>query len=192
MDNAARNPPKGTIVNLVTDESFKFPFNPTVLEESIEASYARAAVIGLSHQRLSYVGTGNWTYPIELYLSQMAIDLRRGEAGHAPYVATTIKNFLASLMFPVGSEDHNYVGTPRILFIWPRTVSIVGRIVGKMSFMHRAFSSRSGAPLIMVAKFSIEEDRDTMILMDEVREYGAQHYLGGNTSPRDEVVEGSD
>lgn len=188
------NPPKGMLVNLATNERFRFPFNPTYLEETIQANFVRMSVPGLSHERLSYSGTSNKTIPLELFLSQLGIDTKRGEAGSPPYVATTIKNFLESLVYPQGGQDgidgvtH---GTPRVLFIWPRMISMVARVT-KIQFLHRSFSSRTGATAVLVANLTLEEDRDSRLLMDEVRERGGQHYQGAVPSEGSEIAVGGE
>lgn len=188
------NPPRGMLVNLSTNERLRLPFNPSYLEETIQANYARLAVPGLSHQRLSYSGTSNKTIPLELFLSQLGIDARRGEAGSPPYVDTTIKNFLESLVYPAGGPDGvdgGTHGTPRVLFIWPRMLSMVARVV-RMQFLHRSFSVNTGATTVLVAKLTLEEDRDTRLLMTDVRERGGQHYQGGVPSEGSEIAVGGE
>lgn len=184
------NPPKGMLVNLVTNERFKFPFNPTILEETVEARFARISVPGLSHQRLQYSGTSNKKIPLELFLSQMAIDMKRNQVGQEPFVATTIKNFLESLIYPQGG-DSVQSGTPRVLFIWPRMITMVARVM-KIQFLHRQFSVNTGATTILVAKLDLEEDRDIALLMSEVRSGGGQHYQGGIPEGGSEIAVGGE
>jgi len=183
------NPPKAMIVNLATNERFRLPFNPTVLEEAVEARFNRVSVPGLSHQRLQYQGTSNKTIPLELFMSQLSVDLRRERVGESPYVATTMKNFLESLVYPQGDRESGQQGTPRILFVWPRMVTIQARVT-KITFLHRQFSSNTGATTMLVAKLTLEEDRDMAILMAEVREQGGQHYQGGIPEEGSEIAIG--
>lgn len=185
------NPPKGMLVNLSTNERFKFMFNPSFLEETIEARFARVNVPGLSHQRLQYSGTSNKTIPLELFMSQLAVDLKRGQVGVAPYVATTMKNYLESLIYPQGDAESGQQGTPRILFIWPRMITMVARVM-KIQFLHRQFSINTGATTMLVAKLSLEEDRDLALLMSEVREGGGQHYRGGIPDSGSEIAVGGE
>lgn len=184
------NPARAMIVNLATNERFTVQFNPTVLEESLDVRFARIDVPGLSHQRLQYQGTGNKTIPLELFMSQLGADLRRGRAGEPPYVATTMKNFLESLAYPQGTSESGQQGTPRILFIWPSMITMVCRVV-KISFLHRQFSVRTGATTMLVCNLTVEEDRDMAILMDDVRQRGGQHFQGGIPSGGSEIIIGN-
>lgn len=172
MDRLLQEPPKCFLINLVDNDRWIAPFNPTTLEESLKVNYRRIQVPGLSHERLQYQGTGNKTIPLEFFISQMAQDGRYG---------TDLDNILAdkawleSLAYPAADIDFGYVGTPRVLFVWPTVIRLVGRITS-VDFMHRQFQIESLTTTMLVARLDFEEDRDMRILMNEVREYGAEHF----------------
>ena len=172
MSSLDAEPPKASLINLTTGDEFRFQFNPETLEEAVEAKYNRITVNGLSHERLSYKNTGNNVFPIELYMSQLMQDVKAGRGGSRPYVATERKRWLQSLVYPAQDPDYGYVGPPRVLFIWPRMVRIIGRVT-KIHFLHRSFSNRTLATTQLVAQLSIEEDVEQQRLMDEVLRIGS-------------------
>lgn len=165
-------PPRASLHNLTTGDEYEFQFNPQAFDEKWEAKYNRIQINGLSHERLSYKNTSNDVIPLELYLSQLAQDTQSGEGGSRPCVATEQKRWLQSLVFPAESPDYGYVGPPRILFIWPRMVRLIGRII-RVSFLHRAFSNRTLVTTQIVARLEFEEDVAQRRLMDEVLRVGS-------------------
>lgn len=170
MNAAQITPPRCSIVNVVTSERFDFQFNPTSLEEARQVAYSRAETSGLSHQRMFYKNTGNREIPVEIFMSQIAQD-SDGLRGQASFEGK--KRFLESLIYPVGDlGSPSFQGPPRILFVWPCVISIVGRVTN-LKFMHRSFSPRTGATTMLVANMTIEEDRDTMLRMETVRRGGS-------------------
>lgn len=179
MASVDSRPPRASLINLETNDEYPFLFNPETLEEAFEAKYDRIAPIGLSHERLSFKNTGNDTIPIELYLSQLAQDSLAGQGGSRPFVGTQQKRWLQSLVYPVESQDYAFRGPPQVLFIWPRVLRLVGRIM-KVSFLHRAFSPRTLATTQLVARLAFEEDVSRRRLMSDVLR------LGSETAERDE------
>lgn len=168
-----QEPPKVFLVNLETNERWDAMFNPTTLEESLEVKFNRLSIQGLSHERLQYTNTGNKTVPLEFFLSQTYIDQRFGAN---TFDIFEDKAFLESLGYPAADIDFSYQGTPRVLFVWPGVLRMVGRIVGEISFLNRTFNTNDGKVTVLVANLDFEEDRDFRILMDEVREHGGQRY----------------
>jgi Contractile injection system tube protein len=172
MEILNQQPPKCFLINLVNNDRWEAPFNPQSLEESLRVNYRRIQVPGLSHERLQYRNTGNKTIPLEFFISQMAQDAQFG---------TELDNILAdkawleSLAYPAADIDFGYVGTPRVLFVWPTVIRLVGRITS-FSTMHRQFQVESLTTTMLVARLDFEEDRDMRILMNEVKEHGAEHY----------------
>ena len=172
MSSLDSDPPKGSLINLTTGDEFQFQFNPATLEEAFEAKFNRKQINGLSHEPMSYKNTSNNVIPLELYMSQLMQDVKAGHAGSRPYIATERKRWLQSLVYPAESPDYGYVGPPKVLFIWPRMVRIIGRVT-KVGFVHRAFSNRTLATTQLVARLSIEEDVAQRRLMDEVLRIGS-------------------
>lgn len=188
MDILNRVPPKGMLVNLKTNERFRFQFNPETLQETIAAKFNRIDIPGLSYQRLQFTGTQNETIPIELFMSQLGQDGETLQAGTRPYIATDRKRFLQSLLYPAQSEDFGFQGSPRVLFIYPRTISLIGRVT-RIQLTHRQSSANTLATTILVARLDFEEDADMSRTMEDVREYGAEHYRGGLPSDDAEQTE---
>lgn len=181
-----RAPPKGMLVNLSTNERFRFQYNPETLQETISAKFNRIDPPGLG-QKLQYTGYTNETIPLELFMSQLGQDVQALKAGAQPYVATDRKRFLQSLLYPVGGEDFSFQGSPRVLFIYPRTINLVGRIT-KIQLTHRQSGNRTLATTILIARLDFEEDSDATRTMQDVGEYGAEHYCGGLLG--DDIEEG--
>lgn len=170
MSHLGLRPPRAALVNLATNETLRFLFNPQTFEEKIEPIYAKQAPVGLSHQRLQYTGTQNNIIPIELYLSQLHQDALTGTAGSTPTILEQ-KAWLQSLCYPAEISDVGYGGPPRVLFVWPQVIRLQGRIKSA-SFLHREFSNRSLATIQMVAKLEFEEDADSRKTMEDVKVSG--------------------
>lgn len=172
LGSADARPPRAMIVNLATQEEYPFLFNPQTLDEKFEAKYNRIEVQGLGYERLSYKNTSNNVIPIELYLSQLAQDKIAGQAGSRPFVATSQKKFLQSLVYPTENQDYGYAGPPQVLFVWPRMVRMVGRVT-RLSFMSRSFSPRTLAATQLVATIEFEEDVERRRVMEDVQRLGS-------------------
>ena len=162
-----QRPDRAELVNL-TDRSFlPFLINPQTIEERLEVNYKRQPPIGLSHERLQYKNTGNTTYPIELYMDQHMIDRFMPDPINQPDVLQR-KNWLKSLCYPVSDQDYSRIGPTRVLFNWPNTFRVVGRITGQVTFLHREFNYQNLKTRVLVANFTIEEDLDSRVLMNDV------------------------
>jgi hypothetical protein len=185
MDMLAETPPRCFLINLSNNDRWEAPFNPTSLEESLRVNFRRIQVPGLSHERLQFQNTGNKTIPLEFFLSQMAQDEKFGTELDG---ILSDKAWLESLCYPAADLDFGYSGSPRVLFVWPSVIRLVGRI---MSFetMHRTFAVGSMTTTLLVARLDFEEDRDMRILMNEVREIGAEHYRERTPDEFDEGIE---
>lgn len=171
MASLDSRPPSASLINLSTNERYDFLFNPQSFDEKFEAKYDRTQIIGLSHERLSYKNTSNNVVPLELYLSQLAQDQRTGTAGSSPTIMSQ-KAWLQSLVYPASSQDFGYVGPPQVLFVWPGSARMIGRIT-KVSFLHRAFSNRNLHSTQIVAKIEFEEDVERRRLMEDVQRNGS-------------------
>jgi hypothetical protein len=172
MGATSVRPPRAMLVNLDTQEEYEFLFNPQTLDEKLEAKYNRIEIQGLSHERLSYKNTSNNIIPIELYLSQLSQDVIAGVGGSRPYIATAQKKFLQSLVYPTDNQDYGFVGPPKVLFVWPRMVRMIGRIT-RVSFMSRSFSPRTLAATQIVATLEFEEDVELRRSMEDVLRLGS-------------------
>lgn len=171
MASLDARPPPASLVNLTTQEEYEFQFNPQSLDETVEAKYDRANIIGLSHERLSYKNTTNNVIPLELYLSQLVQDRWGNRPGSEPTILAQ-KAWLQSLVYPASSQDFGYVGPPQVLLVWPGVIRTVGRVT-KANFLHRAFSNRNLHSIQIVAKLEFEEDLEYRRLMEEVQLNGS-------------------
>jgi hypothetical protein len=169
MEDLGRVPPKGRLINLQTNEEQVFQFNPTRFVETIAPRYTRISPPGLGHDRLAYENTSSNSIPLDLFMDQLGQDLESGTGGSRPFIPLTRKKFLQALLYPVTRSTP----PPQLLFIWPRMISIVGRIVGPAQFQHQEFASTTGATTRLVVKINIEEDREIGLLMEEVRRQGS-------------------
>ena len=162
---AGQRPPRLTLANLATGDSIEAQFNPAGFEEAIEVNWARLKIPGLSHERLHFVHTGNLKLSLELTFD--ALD-----------PATTLdtilqaRRFLMSLCYPLAGEDVASTSPPRVLVVWPATVSLTC-VVGSLSFKYARFNIQS-VPVQFTARIALEEIRDVRLTSDEVLADGSQ------------------
>jgi len=158
---------KMTISNLETNETLRVLFNPERLEEEIQVSWSKLTVPGLSHQPLQFGYTGNESFSVELFWRAMTpadLELMRQQ-----------RRFLKSLCFPKGGAETIAGGAPpRILFVWPRMLSLTC-IVTAVRFSHEFFN-RYGQARVSRATLAIEEIRDVRITSAEVRDDSSLRY----------------
>ncbi len=190
-------PEKAVLSNLESGERFVFQFNPEVITETIGVNYARHAVPGLGYQILHYVGTGNNSIPLVIYLS--AISAGEGgqgvEAGGAALgalgpvgaVAGTgataaagsagsfdlldKKKFLQSLAYPERTPFGGWKAPPRVMFVWPRVIRMTG-VLTSLKFTHKRFGSDMSTS-VLVAEVKLEEVVGTQRLSSDVRRRGS-------------------
>ena len=180
--NVGGRPPRGMFKNLTNGEEFEFLFNPESISEKVSSKWNKHAVVGMSHEVLSYKNTSNVVLNIELYMSQMAQDEIAGTAASRPLVATERRAFLYSLMYPADSEDYDFQGPPRVLFIWP-TMFRMKCIIVDLDFTHREFSNKTLATTQLIAKLTLEGELDARLLSSVVaRIHTLRHPLEGGTS----------
>lgn len=165
--------PKATLMNTTTQERWEAPFNPSSFELQLRVNYKRTQSPGLSHERLSYQNTGNNVIPLEFFVSQINTDQTMG-SDFADALLDDQK-FLQSLCYPESDIDYGYIGPPRVLFIWPNVITMIGRIT-QLNIMNRSFRSSDLTPIVMAAKLNFEEDLDERILSGDVRNNGGQHH----------------
>lgn len=172
MGVATRFPARGSIVLLdpegqTADREYFFPMNPTELEEAIEVGWNEQRVVGMSHPRLQYTGTGAHKFPaVEFYVSAHALSQETGKNLSANEVLE-FKRFLQSLTVPrAGAQDVVGGAPPRVLFIWPRVISLVC-VVRSVSFRYNRFSAE-GTPLVYTARVAFSEIRDARMTHEQI------------------------
>lgn len=161
-----------SIANLSSGESIDAQFNPSELEEQLEVTWTRQTVPGLSHQPLQYVHTGNVRFPIELNFDALDPTTSIDQVLHA-------RRFLQSLCYPRrGAGDVAGGGPPRVLFVWPRLVSLTC-VITALGLKYTRFSL-DAVPVQFTARVTLEEIRDVRLLSEDVLANGSQR---SGTSP---------
>lgn len=173
LKDAAENPVRGFLVDLNSAAEFEFPMNPEGLEEVISVNWKKQAVIGLSHPILQYAGTGSHSMPaVEFYVDRYQMSREVGkDVTTKEFLA--FKRFLQSLTVPPrGAENVAGGSPPRVLFVWPETVSLVC-IVESVSIRMERFA-HDGSPVAYRARVAFSEIRDSRITSEDVFDDGSQ------------------
>lgn len=151
LTQAASRPPKCLLINSLTGEAMEPMFNPTQVQEQMQARYQRHQAPGLAWEPLHYVGTSNRTFQgVEFYVDRFfaqaqsdAVDIREFRA------------FLRAFMAPPEASAGTPSGAPpRLLFIWP-DVAVMEAIVTELDFQYRQFDAFAGV-LVYTATCSLE------------------------------------
>lgn len=160
----SNTPARMTVTDLQSDETVEVQFNPTELERAIAVNYARKEVLGNSHQEHEFLNVGNQTLRIELfYLAESPAQLDR---------LKDAERFLESLCYP--PEEADAIATfapPRVLMVWPRTLSITARLTSLRIRYQRW--NRFGDPVQFTATCTFEESRIRRLTKQDVRLLGA-------------------
>lgn len=160
MDSLADDPPRVYLVNTSTSDELEAQYNPTELEETFGAEYARQKVVGLSYEVMQFVNTKNYAPKITLVFSSMA-----GVQQHERNKQA--RRFLAAATYPRARPNTmSAAGPPRILFVWPSLISIVC-VITECKFKSTRFNKRM-EPVEMAAEVTIEEIRDVLETSEEV------------------------
>ena len=164
-----QKPIRMSITNISTGDVLTAQFNPTELQEAIQANWSNLRVPGQSHELLQFSHTGNLRYSYALRYSAFAQDTR-GSAPPLPGQTVTqvtidemrrARRFLLSLTYPRrGGNNIPSAGPPRVLFIWPRLVSLTCIVKG-VTFTHQRFNHQ-GESIEYSAQISMEEIRDAV------------------------------
>lgn len=158
-------PPRVRIFNLRTNEGFVMQFNPTQFEEALSVNYGRPQVLGLSHQTLQYLNTGNLQVPMEFFF------LSQDPAAHEG--GKQVKNFLYSLCYPPGGADSVVAGQPpRALVVWPGVLSLTTKLT-QLRIRNQRFN-RQGEVVQFTASCTFEEMRDVRWTSNDARQFGVR------------------
>lgn len=156
------------LVDMATGESRTAQFNPAELNETISVNYTKIVVPGLSHTRKHYINTDDVKYDFELFAH--CLD------GSGPDGLNAIqedRRFLYSLTHPRGAQSIREGGPPRVLFIWPKLISLTCVVTG-LAFNYTMFNAW-GAPVAWKAKVTLEQIRDAFVSSAEIREIDTYH-----------------
>lgn len=162
MISAIVNPPKMQIANVELGTSIEAQFNPTELDEELQALYNRLQVLGLSHQPMQYQGTSNHTFSFELAFR--AID-NQGHSLLADVMAR--RNYLLSLMYPTRTGNG---APPRALFIWPGLAALTCKVTTFKT--KHTFFNKKAYPVYGAIQITIEEIRDVRLYSEDVLKTG--------------------
>jgi len=136
--------PKITLLNLETDELFEVPIRPDALTEQVEVGYSRGQIIGLTHQPLQYVNTGNRKLP------SIAFNVDQHFAGEDEDIMQ-LRHFLMAATV----EEDGAGGPARITFVWPGVITFTG-VITNLSVTHERFGDEGGVTGY-TATVSVEE-----------------------------------
>lgn len=176
LSESLARPRRMYLTDLRTAETFEAQFNPTELEESIDVAYSELGVPGLPHAPLQYSGTSNKKFEFELFVSTHGA-LERG-------LGEDFRRFLESLCYPAAVADTVLTGAPpRVLFVWPRLVSLTC-VIRTLKFRHQRFAIDGGTTRY-VASVSVSEIRDARLTSDDVRRVGTIRSAAAGESSSD-------
>lgn len=168
------NPVRGFLRSLGEEpEEFEFPMNPTRLSEQVEVLWRQQQVIGMSHPRMQYTGTGAWKLPgVEFMVNRYRMaEARKRAISIGEFL--DFKRFLSSLTVPESGTEDIIGGSPsRVLFVWPSVISLTC-VLTNLNITYLKFSIH-GEPLIYTARVGFSEIRDIRMTSSELRKIGSQ------------------
>lgn len=157
-------PERMTLTDLDTDETVEVMFNPSEIKRKVSVNYARKEVLGNSHNEHEYLYTGNQGLSFDLfYLAETPVELAKAEDA---------MRFLESLCYATENpESIAAAAPPRVLIVWPRTLTLTCRVVD-VEFSHQRFN-RYGNTVQWTAKITLDESRLRRLTKQDVRQQGA-------------------
>ena len=148
----------------VQDATIEVMFNPRELKRKIAPNYARQEVLGNTHAEHEYLSTGNQDIDFDLFYNVESIDDLQQ--------SINAMNFLESLVYaPEDPESLVEAAPPRVLLVWPNTLSMTTRLMS-VEFNHQRFN-RFGYTIQWTAKCTWEETRVTRLNKADVRAFGS-------------------
>jgi len=157
-------PTRMTLTDLQTDETVEAMFNPTELQRRVAVNYAKKPVLGNSHQEHEYLQTDNMSLRFDLFfLAETPTELAKLKDS---------ERFLESLCYSDRDpESIAQAAPPRVLVVWPRTLSIVGRVL-TIDINYQRWN-RFGDVTQFTATLAMEESRVRRLSKQDVRLLGA-------------------
>ncbi len=167
QDTLEEDAARMSLVNLATGDRWDAYYNPDKLEEKLGAAYSRLKVPGNSHSNKQFTGTDDLVETFTLVWSANG----KGQDAHQELL--TFRRWMMSLVYPRRAASLvEGSGAPRILFVWPGFMSLTCVVTG-LSFSYPKMS-RAGPPSIMAIDVTAEEIRDTLLLMEDVIDFGTE------------------
>jgi hypothetical protein len=161
----SETPERMTITDLQADESITVQFNPKELKRKLAANYAMKEVLGNSHQEHEYLNTVTQELTFDLFsLVETPEQLAQSEDA---------MKFLESLLYAPANPDSIASGAPpRVLIVWPNTLSLTCRL-GAIEFTHQRFN-RHGHTTQWTARTTWTQALLRRITKQDVRTHGAR------------------
>jgi hypothetical protein len=151
--------------NLQTGEDLIMQFNPTEFQRKIRSLWSRKNVLGESIRPLDYLGTANQTLQMQLYY--------RAEDAQQYAEGEDAMRYLESLLYPPAEADSiGGARPPRVLFVWPNSVSLTV-VIEEIAFTHQMFDLQ-GRTIQFTANLKMEVASLRRITQEEIRERGAR------------------
>lgn len=161
----SRTPERMTVTDLDSDEEpMVVMFNPTEIRRKIAVNYARKGVLGNSHMEHEYLQTANQSLTFSLFwLVESERDLDHAEDA---------MKFIESLCYaPNDPQSLARASPPRVLIVWPRTLSMTCRLIN-VEFNHQRFNI-FGNTVQYTARCTWDEAAIRRITKQDVRDQGA-------------------
>jgi hypothetical protein len=160
----SETPERMTLTDLQNNQTVEVMFNPSELTRRTSVNYAKKAVLGNSHMPHEYLQTDNMQLRFDLFYN-VETPIDRGNA------AAAIR-FLESLAYaPDDPESIAGAAPPRVLLVWPRTMSIIARLT-QIEFAHQRWNL-FGDTTQWTAACTFEESRIRRLSKQDVRVLGA-------------------
>lgn len=160
----AEKPERLSLTDLQTQETVECMFNPNELRRRLGVNYAKKSVLGNSHAEHEYLNTENQEITFDLFYNvETPADLAK---------ATDAMKFLESLAYaPENPESIAQNAPPRVLILWPNTLSIVARLL-TIEFTHARWN-QNGYTTQFTARTVWDESRIRRLTKQEVRQLGS-------------------
>ncbi len=138
-------------------------FNPTEFSERLGVGWSRSAIPGLTHEPLAYQQTKNRAVAgVEFFLDRLFRSDENDEND-----ITTFRSFLRSLTAPPEASRDAFGAPPRVLFVWPNTLTVEA-VVAAVEFKYKAFAI-DGSLLRYTARVDFEEVVEVRVTSEELR-----------------------
>lgn len=156
-------------LDIPEQEALHVQFNPAELDETIGTNLAKITSPGLSHEHVHFINTKNLKYSFTLYFHALMGNRMQGASMEARLESLQqARRFLHSLCYPrANASDVATGGAPRVLFVWPKMVSIQAVIDGDINFKYTEFTA-DGLPYAFTATVPLSEIRDLKLTSQDV------------------------
>lgn len=169
---------KASLVNLDTNETYKFLFNPTTVKNPpVKAVYHEKNVAFRSHPRLQYSHTSGKDWVFQLYLNSISSGAQ--SVINILAISRNINNdtaFLESLVYPLANRGIKNRRPPKVRFVWPKLANVKVRVM-EVGTAYQQFNFRLQQKVTLI-DLVLREDPDTSVTSNLVRQRGANNRPG--------------